>query len=68
MYKGNRVVAVRDTSDNSKLYVAATGKPYPIAIVGRENGQPETIAFDDWNKDVSLAAPSGAVDISKFGG
>jgi hypothetical protein len=67
-YKGQQVVAIRDTSDNSKLYVAATGKPYPVAIVGGKANQSGTIMFDDWNKKVSLSAPSGAIDISKFGG
>ena len=57
----------RDTSDGSKLYVAATGKPYPVAIVGGKN-QSGTIAFDDWNKSVSLSAPSDAIDIGQFGG
>jgi hypothetical protein len=65
-YRGTRVVAIRDTSDNSKLYVAATGKPYPVALVGgKKTG---AVAFGDWNKHVSLTAPSGAIDISKFGG
>ncbi|MGH2977924.1 MAG: hypothetical protein ACRDKC_06085 [Gaiellaceae bacterium] len=67
-YKGRQVVAVRDKSDNSKLYVAATGKPYPVAIVGGKKSQSGTITFDDWNKPVSLSAPSDALDISKFGG
>jgi hypothetical protein len=67
-YKGQQVVAIRDRSDNSKLYVAATGKPYPVAIVGGKTNQSGTITFDDWNKKVSLSAPSGAIDISKFGG
>ena len=67
-YHGDEVVAIRDKSDNSKLYVAATGKPYPVAIVGGKKGQSGTIAFDDWNKPVSLSAPSGAIDISKLGG
>jgi hypothetical protein len=67
-YKGQQVVVIRDTSDNSKLYVAATGKPYPVAIVGGKKGQSGTIAFDDWNKSVSLSAPSGAIDLSQFGG
>jgi hypothetical protein len=67
-YKGTSVVAIRDTSDNSKLYVAATGKPYPIAIVGGKKAESGTITFDDWNKSVSLSAPSGAIDISHFGG
>ena len=67
-YNGTKVVAIRDTSDNSKLYVAATGKPYPVAIVGGKKGQSGAITFDDWNKSVSLSAPSDAIDISKFGG
>jgi len=67
-YDGQRVVAIRDTSDNSKLYVAATGTPYPVAIVGGRGNQSGTITFDDWNKHVSLTAPSDAIDISKLGG
>ena len=67
-YKGTDVVVIRDTSDNSKLYVAATGKPYPVAIVGGKQGESGTITFDDWNKSVSLSAPDGAIDISQFGG
>jgi hypothetical protein len=67
-YNGAKVVAIRDTSDNSKLYVAATGKPYPVAIVGGKKGQSGAITFDDWNKSVSLSAPSDAIDITQFGG
>jgi hypothetical protein len=67
-YKGDDVVVIRDTSDNSKLYVAATGKPYPVAIVGGKKGESGTITFDDWNKSVPLSAPDGAIDISQFGG
>jgi hypothetical protein len=67
-YKGDPVVVIRDTSDNSKLYVAATGKPYPVAIVGAKKGESGTITFGDWNKSVSLTAPDGAIDISQFGG
>ena len=67
-YKGTQVVAIRDTSDDSKLYVAATGKPYPVAIVGGKKNQSGTITFDNWNEDVSLSAPSNAIDISQLGG
>ena len=67
-YKGQQVVAIRDRSDNSKLYVAATGKPYPVAIVGGKGNESGTITFGDWNKQVSLSAPGGAIDISRFGG
>jgi hypothetical protein len=67
-YKGQDVVAIRDTSDGSKLYVAATGKPYPVAIVGGKENQSGTITFGDWNKSVSLSAPSDAIDIGQLGG
>jgi hypothetical protein len=67
-YQGQQVVVIRNSSDKSKLYVAATGKPYPVAIVGAKKGQSETIKFGDWNKSVSLSAPSGAIDIGQFGG
>jgi len=67
-YHGQKVVVIRDTSDNSKLYVAATGTPYPIAIVGGSKGQSGTISFDRWNQSVSLTPPKGAVDISSFSG
>jgi hypothetical protein len=67
-YKGQQVVALRSPGDNSKLYVAATGKPYPVAIVGNKQGQSGAVTFDDWNKSVSLSAPNDALDISQFGG
>jgi hypothetical protein len=67
-YKGTNVVAIRDTSDGSKLYVAATGKPYPVAIVSGKKGETGAIMFGDWNQHVSLSAPSNAIDISTFGG
>jgi hypothetical protein len=67
-FKGQQTVEIRDTSDNSKLYVAATGKPYPVAIVGGKKGQSGTITFSDWNKSLSVSAPQDAIDISKVGG
>ena len=67
-YKGEQAVAIRDKSDNSKLYVAATGKPYPLAIVGGRKSQSGTITFGNWNESVSLSAPKDALDIAKLGG
>ena len=66
-YRGQPVVVIRDTSENSKLYVSATGKPYPVALVGGSKKQSGRVTFDDWNKPVSLTAPEGAIDISQFG-
>jgi len=67
-YQGQQVVVIRDTSDGSKLYVAATGKPYPVALTGGNGHQSGQVTFGDWNKPVSLTAPKGAIDISQFGG
>jgi hypothetical protein len=67
-FDGQKVVEIRDTSDNSKLYVAATGKAYPVAIVGGKKGQSGTITFSDWDKPLKVSAPKDALDISKLGG
>jgi len=67
-YHGAKVVEVRDTSDNSKLYVAATGKAYPVALVGGSKQESGAITFDNWNQHVSLSAPKDAIDISRLGG
>jgi len=29
---------------------------------------PGTVRFGDWNKDRSITAPKGAIDLSKLGG
>ena len=67
-YHGATVIRIRDASDNGTFYVAADGKPYPVALVGGKANQSGTITFDDWNEHVALTAPNGAVDISKLGG
>ncbi len=47
------------------LYIATTGKPYPIELVkhGRETGQ---TSFTDWNQPIKLSAPADAVDLGKL--
>jgi hypothetical protein len=66
-YQGHKVVAIKDASDGSTLYVSATGKPYPIAAT--EGGSSKgAIAFDHWDEDVTIDAPKSAVDITKLGG
>jgi len=62
-YKGQKVIAISDPADHETLLVAASGTPYPVAATGRG-----TIAFSDWDKDVSVTAPKGATDITGLGG
>jgi hypothetical protein len=66
-YKGQKVVAIRDTSDGGKLYVAATGPAYPVAIVGGKQSELGSVTFDSWNESVSLAPPKDAIDVSQLG-
>ncbi len=63
--QGQKVVGVTDTTNGGTLYVAATGKPYPIELTksGTTGGQ---IVFDRFNQPVALTPPANAVDISKL--
>jgi hypothetical protein len=63
--RGQPVIAVKDTTNGGTLYVATTGRPYPIEVVknGSDGGQ---IAFDRFNQPVRLTPPSNAIDISQL--
>jgi len=62
---GQPVIELRDTGRQGSLYVATTGKPYPVEVVkhGSETGR---ISFSRWNQPISLAAPAGAIDLSQL--
>jgi hypothetical protein len=62
---GQPVIELRYASHDGSLFIATTGKPYPIEIIkhGSETGH---IAFANWGQPVSLAAPSGAIDLSQL--
>lgn len=64
-YAGTQAIELVDTSDHSKLYVAATGTPYPVAITGPTKAA-GAIKFGDWNEKVSITAPKGAIDLAKI--
>jgi hypothetical protein len=65
-YKGRSVKDLE--ASNGHVYVAATGTPYPVALVETQSDSKGTITFDRWNKPVVLTAPPGAIDVSKLGG
>lgn len=62
---GQKALAVKDTTNGGKLYVATTGKPYPIEIVktGSEGGR---FTFGRWNEPVSLKAPKDAINVKRL--
>jgi hypothetical protein len=63
--KGQAVVGVKDTAQGETIYVATTGKPYPVAATKSGAGG-GTIAFAEWDKPVTLTAPANAVDIEQL--
>jgi hypothetical protein len=62
---GQPVIAITDGTKGGTIYVATTGKPYPIQITkgGSEGGK---ITFDQWDVPVSITAPASAIDIEKL--
>jgi hypothetical protein len=64
---GQKVVAVNDVAKGGSLYVATTGKPYPVEFrkAGAQGGH---IVFDRFNESVSLKAPQNSIDISQLHG
>ena len=65
---GQKVIALKDGTNGGTLYIATTGKPYPVELVSPGNGKAGKITFDQWNNTVTITAPKGAVDISKLTG
>jgi hypothetical protein len=62
---GQKVVGITDTTKGGTLYIAATGKPYPIEISKNGSGGGK-ISFDRWNEAVTLSAPANAIDVAQL--
>lgn len=61
---GQAAVGVSDETKGGTLYVASTGRAYPLEIV--KDGSGGKIVFDRWNKAITLAAPVDAVNINQL--
>jgi hypothetical protein len=62
---GQSAVGIRDSTQGGTLYVATTGKPYPLEIL-KSGGQGGRIVLNEFDTPVSLTPPTNAIDISKF--
>jgi len=64
---GHKVVAVKDATNGGTLYVATTGKAYPVEVVkpGADAGK---LSFDKFNESVTVSPPSDSIDISQLKG
>lgn len=63
-FEGRSAVAIRDTTRGGTLYIASTGKPYPLGMRNPGEGQ---IRLDRYNEQVKLDPPSNAVNLSQLG-
>jgi hypothetical protein len=63
---GQKVIALKD-STGGELFVATTGKPYPIEIT-KGGGSPQHVDFDHYDASVPLSPPAKSIDISKLQG
>ncbi len=62
---GQKAIAVTDSTKGGTLYVATTGKPYPLQI-SKDGSESGTISFDRWNQPVTISAPSSSVNLSEL--
>ncbi len=62
---GQKVIELKEATKVYKgvLYVARTGKPYPVALVKNGRREKGRTTFSEWDKPVSVTAPLPAVDI-----
>lgn len=63
---GQPAVGVVDKTGGDTLFVATTGKPYPLQIVKRGTGG-GNVVFDQFNQPVKLTAPAGAIKFPGVG-
>lgn len=64
--EGQTAIEVKDVTHGGTLYVATTGKPYPIEIKGSGAKSSGTVKFGEWNEEFTLEAPSKSIDITKL--
>jgi hypothetical protein len=62
---GQEAIPLTDTSKGGILYVAASGRPYPIELVKSGAGGGH-IVFDRWNQAVTIAPPANAINLSQL--
>lgn len=60
---GRKVVGVRETPSGGTIYVAATGRPYPVELVKSGSGR---IVFDRINQAVALNPPAHFRDLAQL--
>jgi hypothetical protein len=67
---GVPAIAITDTTKGGTLYVATTGKPYPLEISASGGpvsaGKSGEISFNDFNAPFTATAPANAVNLAQL--
>jgi hypothetical protein len=53
------IVLKEQRASGGTLYIAASGKPYPVSIVSPNGGGAGAVNFDQWDKPVPISVPKG---------
>jgi hypothetical protein len=63
---GQPAIGVVDRTQGGTLFVATSGRPYPLQIVkrGTNGGQ---VTFDDFNAPVKLVPPANPIALPNLG-
>jgi hypothetical protein len=64
---GVKAIGLRDSTQGGILYVALTGKPYPLELTnsGATHGA-GNVTFSDFNGSVSITPPKNALDLQQL--
>lgn len=62
---GTPAIAVTNAAKGETVYVATTGRPYPLQLVKTGEGGGR-ISLERWNETVALSAPPNAIDITRL--
>lgn len=62
---GQGAISVTDAAQGGTLYVATTGKPFPLQLAKGGTGGGK-VSFERWDEPVTLTAPANAVDITQL--
>lgn len=65
---GQKVIGVNDATVGGTLYVATTGRPYPVQVSGMSQRSSGRVVLDRYDQPVSLSAPANAIDVTKLPG
>jgi hypothetical protein len=63
---GGQSVIALNSSKGGTMYVATTGKPYPLEVSKDSGGQSGKVTFSGYNKAFAITAPANSINIDQL--